>query len=184
VKVSFFSYIYRNGLWISMPAFIMSAASLVYLIRDVIKVMKQAHLISVPLVEQQAVEFAEAGRVVLCMEGPRFTSRFANLSYRLIGPDGREAKCRRSWFRSHTSGVSKVRMELEYYEVSSPGPHTLQIKGLKPGQEPDADHRIVFMKPHLARSIANVIGIVLAGMLLIGSVVLFLGCLLSPGNAL
>jgi hypothetical protein len=166
-----------------MPVFIMSVASLVYLIRDVIKVMKQAHLISVPLVEEQAVEFAEAGRVVLCMEGPRFTSRFANLSYRLIGPDGSPAKSRRSWFRSHTSGVSKVRMELEYYELSRPGRYTLQTKGLKPSEEPDPDHRIVFMRPHLAQSIARVIGIVLAGMLLIGSVVLFLGRLLGNGDA-
>ena len=47
----------------------------------------------------------------------------------------------------------------------------------------DADHRIVFMRPHLARSIARVIGIVLASMLLIGSVVLFLGRLLGQGEA-
>ncbi len=161
----------------------MSVALLVYLIRDVIKVMKQVRLTGVPLVEEQEVEFAEAGQVVLCMEGPRFTTRFANLSYRLIGPDGSPAKSRRSWFRSHTSGVSKVRMELEYYEIPRPGRYTLQIKGLKPGEEPGPDHRIVFMRPHLARSIARVIGIVLAGMLLIGSVVLFLGRLLGNGGA-
>ncbi len=92
--MSFFSCIYRNGLWISVPLFIMSVALLVYLIRDVIKVMKQVRLTGVPLVEEQEVEFAEAGQVVLCMEGPRFTTRFANLSYRLIGPDGSPAKSR------------------------------------------------------------------------------------------
>lgn len=181
--MSLFSYIYRHDMWISIPLFILSVASLAYLIRDVIKVMKQAHLVSVPLVETQAMEFAEAGRVVLCMEGPRFTSRFARLSYRLIGPDGREADRRRSWFRAHSSGVSKVRMELEYYKIARPGRHTLQIRGLKPGEAPDDDHRIVFMRPHLAQSIARVIGIVLAGMLLIGSVVLFLGRLLGQGEA-
>ena len=118
--MSLFSFIYRNGLWISIPLFIIAAALLVYLIRDVIRVMKQAHLISVPLVETQAVDFTEAGRVVLCMEGPRFTSRFAKLSYRLIGPDGREADSRSSWFRAHTSGVSRVRMELAYCETARP----------------------------------------------------------------
>jgi hypothetical protein len=35
------------------------------------------------------------------------------------------------------------------------------------------------MKPHLARSIAYVIGIVLTGLLFIGSIVLFFGRLLS-----
>lgn len=116
------------------------------------------------------------------MEGPRFTSRFARLSYRLIGPDGREADRRRSWFRAHSPGVAKVRMELEYYEIARPGRHTLRIEGLPPGKAPDADHRIVFMRPHLARSIARVIGIVLASMLLIGSAVLFLGRLLGQGE--
>mgnify|MGYP003444376419 FL=1 len=74
-------------------------------------------------------------------------------------------------------------MELAYCEIARPGRHTLQISGLKPGEAPDVDHRIVFMRPHLARSIARVIGIVLASMLLIGSVVLFLGRLLGQGEA-
>ena len=181
--MSLFSWIYQNGLWISVPVFVLSVASLACLILDVIRVVKQAHLTSVPLMEEQGVEFAEGGRVVLCLEGPRFTTRFAKLSYGLIGPDGRPAKSRRSWFRARTSGIFKVRMELEYYEIPRPGRYTLQIKGLKPGAEPDPDHRIVFMRPHLARSIARVLGIVLAGLFLVGSVVLFLGRLLSNGDA-
>lgn len=181
--MSLLGFIERNGLWISLPLFVVSVASLTYLVMDVIKVMRQARLTSVPLVEEQGVEFAEAGRVVLCMEGPRFTTRFANLSYRLVGPDGSPAESRRSWFRSHTSGASTVRMELEYYRIPRAGRYTLHIVGLKPGEEPDSDHRVVFMKPHLARSLVRVVGIVLAGMLLIGSVVLFLGRLLSHGNS-
>jgi len=118
--VSFFSYIYQNGIWISIPVFIASVAALVYLILDVIRVMKQARLTSVPLVEKQGLELAEAGRVVLCMEGPLFTTRFANLSYALIGPEGNRVEKRRSWFRSHTSSFSKVRMELEYYKIPRP----------------------------------------------------------------
>jgi hypothetical protein len=167
------SLIYRNGIWISVPVFILSAAALVYLIKDVIKVMREAHLISVPLVEEQEVEFTEPGRVVLCVEGPLFTTQFARLSYRLIGSDGRPVESRRSWFRSRSSGLSKVRMELEYYRITSPGSHGLQIQGLRPGEEPGADNRIVFMRPHLARSLVRVVGIVLASVLLIGSLVLF-----------
>jgi hypothetical protein len=180
--VSFFSYVYRNALWISIPVFIVSVVSLVYLILDVIKVMKQAHLTSVPLMKEQEVEFAKAGRVVLCMEGPLFTSRFANLSYTLIGPEGNPTEKRRSWFRSHTSSFSKVRMELEYYKIPRPGQYTLHIVGLEPGEKPDHDHRIVFMLPHLAQSVARVVGILLAGMFLIGSLVLFLMRFLSLGD--
>jgi hypothetical protein len=180
--VSFFSYVYRNGLWISIPVFIMSVVALVYFILDVIKVMKQARLTSVPLVEEQEVEFAEASRVVLCVEGPIFTSRFANLSYTLISPDGNPVEKRRSWFRSHTSSFSKVRMELEYYKIPRPGQYTLHIVGLEPGEKPDNDHQIVFMLPHLAQSVARVVGIVLASIFLIGSLVLFLMRFLSQGD--
>ena len=47
------------------------------------------------------------------------------------------------------------------------------IKGLEPGSKPDSEHRIVFMRPHLAMSIVYVIGITLSAILLIGSLVLF-----------
>ncbi len=121
--MSFLSYVHRNGLWVSIPLFVASAITLVHLIRGVIRVVRQAHLVSVPLVEEQAVEFAETGRVALCIEGPRFTTLFAKLSYSLIGPDGTEANGRRSWFRPHSSGASKVRMELGRYEIPTPGRH-------------------------------------------------------------
>ncbi len=182
--MSFLSYVYRNGLWVSIPLFVASAIALVHLIRGVIRVVRQAHLVSVPLVEEQAVEFAETGRVAVCIEGPRFTTLFAKLSYSLIGPDGTEANGRRSWFRPHSSGASKVRMELGRYEIPTPGRHTLHIRGLEPGRGPDGGHRIVFMRPHLANGITRLLGIVLAGMVLIGSVVFsFMRLILGNGGA-
>lgn len=60
--MSILAYIYRNGLWISVPLFILSAALLAYFILNVIRVVKQAHLRSVPLLEQQEIEFSEEGR--------------------------------------------------------------------------------------------------------------------------
>jgi hypothetical protein len=64
-------------------------------------------------------------------------------------------------------------MEMKAYRIPKPGRYILRIKGLEPGSIPDSDHQIVFMKPHLARSIGYVIGIVLTGLLFIGSIVLF-----------
>ncbi len=59
--MSILSYIYRNGLWISVPLFILSVALLAYFILNVIRVVKQAHLRSVPLLEQQEIEFSRGG---------------------------------------------------------------------------------------------------------------------------
>ena len=180
--MSFLSYIYRNGLWISVPLFVISAALLGFFILSVIRVVKQAHLLSVPLFEQQEIEFAEEGRVVLCTQGPLLSFRFANLDYELTG-EGIPIEGRRTWFPGKTSGFSWVRLEVKSYRIPRPGRYVLRIKGLEPGSIPDSEHRIVFMRPHLARSIGYVVGIVLAGLLFIGSIFLFFFRLTSNDNA-
>jgi hypothetical protein len=177
--MAFLSFIYQKGLWISVPALVASAVLLGFFIRRVIRVVRRAHLLDVPLVEQQEIAFGEAGRIVLCIQGPHLSSRFANLHYELIGPDGMPIQDRRNLFPLRTSGLTRVRMTERSYKIPQPGHYIFQIKGLGPGGTADSDHRIVFMKPHLASSIGCVIGIVLAGFLLIGSAVLFLSRLLE-----
>ncbi len=172
VNMSFFSYLYRNGLWISVPLFFIAAALLVYFILSVIRVVGQAHLFSVPVIEQQEIEFTNAGRVILCTQGPLISFRFAKLDYELTG-DGIPVEGRTTWFHSRTSGFSWRRMEIKSYRIPRPGRYILRIKGLDPGVKPDSEHQIVFMRPHLGRSIGCVIGIVLGGVLFIGSIVLF-----------
>ncbi len=180
--MSLLSYIYRNGLWISVPLFIISAALLAYFILSVIRVVRQAHLLSVPVIEQQEIEFTEEGRVVLCTQGPLLSFRFANLDYELAG-DGIPIEGRTTWFHAKTSGFSWVRMEVKSYRIPRPGRYVLRVKGLEPGSTVDSNHQIVFMRPHLARSIGYVIGIVLTGLFFIGSIVLFFGRLLSKNGS-
>jgi hypothetical protein len=170
--MNFLSYIYRNGLWVAVPLFVISAALFCFFLLNVIRAVRQAHLLSVPLLELQEIEFASEGRVVLCTQGPLLSTRFAKLDYELTG-DGVPIEGRTTWFHSKTSGFSWVRMEMKAYRIPKPGRYILRIKGLEPGSIPDSDHQIVFMKPHLARSIGYVIGIVLTGLLFIGSIVLF-----------
>jgi hypothetical protein len=180
--MTFLSYLYRNGLWIAPPLFIISAALLCLFILSVIRAVRQAHLLSVPLLEHQEIEFASEGRVVLCTQGPLLSTRFSKLDYELTG-DGVPVDGRTTWFHSKTSGFSWVRMEMKAYRIPRPGRYTLSIKGLEPGSTPDSEHQIVFMRPHLARSIGHVIGIVLTGLPFIGSIVLFFGRLLSKGGS-
>ena len=100
--------------------------------------------------------------------------RFANLEYELTGPDERVLRSRPVLFRSSTSGFSKAIMELRVYEIAQPGRHVFEIRGLGDERPADAEHRMVFTRPHLARSMAFVIGIVFSAALSIGSLVLFL----------
>jgi hypothetical protein len=180
--MSVLTWIYRNGIWIAPPVFVIAAALLIFFILIVVRVVKQAHLLSVPLVAQQEIEFAEPGRVVLCTQGPLLSRRFAGLDYELAG-NGIPIEGRTTWFHSKTSGFSWVRMEAKSYKIPWPGRYTLRIKGLEPGIATDPEHQIVFMRPHLARSIGCVVGIVLSGILFIGSIVLFFLRLSSRGGS-
>ena len=176
------SFIYRYGIWISIPAFVLSVVLLVRCITGVVRTVRQARLFSVPLVERQEIEFAGAGTVVLAMEGPMLSRRFAKLEYELIGPDGMPAKGRRALFRATTTGLTKARMELKVYEITQPGRHAFYIRGLGGERPSDSEHRMVFTRPHLRYSMLYVVGIVFAGMFTIGSIVLFFLSLVSDGN--
>jgi len=172
--MAFLSYLYKYGIWISVPVFILSVLLLVRCVTGVIKAEKETRLVSLPLLDRQEIDFAVEGSVVLCMEGPILSRRFANLEYELTGPDGRAVRSRPVLFRSSTSGFSKAIMELRVYEIAQPGRHVFEIRGLGDEKTSDAEHRMVFTRPHLARSMAFVIGIVFSAALSIGSLVLFL----------
>lgn len=176
----FFSYLYRNGLWIGPLMFLVGAVMLACMIFSLLGVIRRARLLTVPLVPRQEFKFAEAGQVVLCTEGPHLSRRFAGLKYELT-EDGRPVEGRRAVFRSRTSGFSSARTEAKVFEIPSPGSYTLLIRGLSPDTQPDQEHRIVFMKPHLGRSILHVLGIIVAAALLIGGIVLFGLRVATPG---
>lgn len=172
--MAFLSFLYKYGIWISVPVFILSVLLLVRCVTGVIKAEKETRLVSLPLLDRQEIDFALEGSVVLCMEGPILSRRFANLEYELTGPDGRVVRSRPVLFRSSTSGFSKAIMELRVYEIAQPGRHVFEIRGLGDERPSDAEHRMVFTLPHLARSMAYVLGIVFSAALSIGSLVLFL----------
>jgi len=151
-----------------------AALLLALFIRGEIRLVREAKVLSVPLVEQQDIEFPEAGRVVLCMEGPRFSRRFAGLTYELSTDYGAPIEGRRAWFRARTTGVSWVRTELRVYEIPHAGRYVLRIQGLGAMQERDAEHRLVFTRPHLAQSVGYIIGMILSFGLFVVSLVFFL----------
>jgi len=172
--MAFLSFLYKYGIWISVPVFVLSVLLLVRCVTGVIKAEKETRLVSLPLLDRQEIDFALEGSVILCMEGPILSRRFANLEYGLTGPDGRVVRSRPVLFRSSTSGFSKAIMELRVYEIAQPGRHVFEIRGLGDERPADAEHRMVFTRPNLARSMAFVIGIVFSAALSIGSLVLFL----------
>ncbi len=75
-SVSFFG---RQMMWLFLAFACLSSVLLGFFIRGVIRLVRQSLIVSVPPLAEQEVEFPDAGRVVLCIEGPLFTRRFARL---------------------------------------------------------------------------------------------------------
>jgi hypothetical protein len=173
-----FSMFYRNALWITAPLFVTAVVLLSFFILKIIRLEKKSQLLSLPLLEEQTIAFSEAGPVILCIKGPRFTSRFAKFTYELKTADGTPVSGRALLFRATTTGISTVTMAIRKYEIPRAGSYILRIQGLKTDKNKvnaiDDQCAIIFTRPHLARAIGNVIGIVFSALLTIGSLVFFL----------
>ena len=175
VDMTMFSFIYRNGILISLLLFGLGVALLWFFILTVVRLEQKNRICSVPLVAEQEVEFTEAGPVILGVEGPFLTTRFGNLSYELQGGDGISMPGRGLWLRTRTTSLKRiVHLKIAAFEIRYPGRYALRIRGLDNPRPDDAHHRIIFTKPHRAQTIGTIVGIVLGGILTIGSLVLFI----------
>lgn len=172
--MTLYAYVYQYGLWILAAMFCGSVLLLIRCIKGLLRTISASRLCAVPLCDRQEIHFPEAGKVVLAMEGPLLSRRFAKLDYTLTGPDGAEVPGRRVLLRMRTTGLSSATMDLKVFDLARPGPHLLLISGLGGAQANDAAHQMVFSRPHQRQLILGVLGIVLSSVCLIGSLVLFL----------
>ncbi len=178
------SFFYRNAIWISVLLCGLGVALLWFSILSVVRLEQKNRISSLPLVAEQEVEFAEARRIILGVEGPFLTTRFGNLSYELVGSDGLSMPGKRLWFRTRTTSLKRiVHLEIAEFEIRYPGRYILRIRGLGPPQPDDARHRIIFAKPHRAQTVGSILSIVLGGILTIGSLVLFILRCVWKGDA-
>ena len=167
------SFVYQNILWIAPPVFVLSVVLLIFFINRVVKTIREARIVAVPVLKRQEIEFAEAGRVILAVEGPLFTRRFARLTYSLMSPSGLEVRGRALLFRSVSSGLTRGTLQLRTYTIPAPGRYVLAIEGLEEMSSSGDSCLIVFMRPHLPQVVASILGIIFSSWLLIGGIVFF-----------
>ena len=171
---SFWLSLYESWIWLGVPMTVAAVVGLWLLISGVVAQSRRAHLFKVSLAANQVVEFREVGPVVLSIEGPRGSTRWASVDFELRGINGETVEGRTTWFHAVTSGVSTARMELLKYSIPRPGRYVLSMTGLGAERPGDAGHSVVFMRPHLRQSILYVLGIVLSSLVFIASLVFFL----------
>jgi hypothetical protein len=145
-----------------------------------VRVTRQAEMARAPVAAATAVAFPEAGAAELAVEGPRFTTRFRNLSFELVDPTGLPVTLHRLWIRTASSGVSRVRLSLHRLELPHAGTYQLRIAGL----DADADYSgcaIVFVRPQGPGLAATIVGL-LASIGLAAASFAVAGALLFQGS--
>jgi hypothetical protein len=178
---SFWAGVFRNWIWVGTPLMVLALAALGVLIPGLVTLVKNSQLFRVPLAAAQEVEFAEAERVSLSIEGPRGTNRFNGLTFELRGIGGEPVAGNPVWFRSRSSGASTARTEVLTFEIPRAGRYVLAMKGLGAEKEGDSSHAVVFSRPLGASMVATILGIVVASGIFIASLVFFLLRLGKPG---
>lgn len=176
------SSLYRHWTFIAIPVMLTAMAALISLILSLIATVRHSLILRVPLAPRQEIEFAEAGTVVLNMEAPRFSTRFAHLEFELTGIGGDTFPGHRRWARSRTSGISLVRVALLSYDIPRPGRFVLRIGGIDAQRPGDERHSIVFTRPNGLKTVAFILGIILSAGLLITSLVFFVLRLQDSGS--
>ena len=171
--MSALNFVYDYGLWLAPPVFCGSVALLVWIIVKLVRLVKASFIMRVPLVEDQDVEFAESGKIILWGEGPQLTTRFAWLRYSMTDAAGTPVPSRPVLHATMT-GIKWARISLRLFHVPQPGVYTLHIDRFGDPQPRDAKHAIIFSRRYINRAVVHVLGIVAASHLLIGSLVLFL----------
>jgi hypothetical protein len=168
--------------WLLALLFVLALATLAAIIRAVVRSLRNSRLCAVPLRSQQEIEFQAGGKVVLCLEGPRFTPQFRKLTFELRPLGGDVLHGHRILFRTISSGLSRARITLRRFELPAAGRYRLSLHGLDPRYDDAPGHAIVFMRPHLVQTLLTAIGITLASALAIVSLVFFLLAVI-PGAA-
>jgi len=153
-----------------------------FFILTVVRLGDKNRICSVPLRAEQDVEFAEAGRVILWVEGPLFSTRFLGLTYELIGSDGSFTTGRENLFPISSSSFSRGRKVERIFTIPHPGRYVLHTRGLEAPKAADEKHKLIFMRPYLPQTIGCILGILLGAFLTIGSLVLFILRFTSKGD--
>ncbi len=186
MSTSVFAAIYRHWIWLGVPVTLAALAGLVFTIRGVIVVMRESEIARVPLAPSQSgiervplarsleVYFPEAGPVVLGAELPRFSKFFAHATFELSSMSGERVPGRSSLFRMSTAKVSTMTMNLMDFDIPHPGRYVLRIAGIEQSVEGSEEYFIFFARPHGAKTIGFILGIVLTSCIFIASLVFFL----------
>ena len=143
--------------------------AIVFSVARLIALVRASVIVRLPAIAEQDVDFAQAGRVVLCIEQSRLDSTLWRARFALRDATGRDLPAAPILMRTEVSGFSRVRLSVQRFDLPNRGRYRLIADGIAPG---NSDAAIVFTRPFAAKLVIWILAIVLGGFAMIGGIVL------------
>ncbi len=155
----------------TVPGAIIGAVLLAGAIRGLVRALRVETLARLRVVAEQPFTLPAPGPVVLHVEGPLGTTKFAALDFTVIGPDGAARPTHAIVFRRNSTTLGgTTQLALRRFDGSSAGSHALRIGGIDPGTDYDGC-AILLTRPTGALLPLWIAGTVAGALLLLGGLV-------------
>jgi hypothetical protein len=161
----------RSWLLLTLPVAVVAMGALGWTIRSLLRTMRGAVVLSVPMMPRQVVRFEQPGEYALNIEADSQLAVIASLTFTLVDTERRTAvPLRTALVRTRVSSFSRARRELYGFSIAAPGNYVLRVDGA--AESLAASHpAVVITRPFHGALVLHVLGLVASGALMIGSIV-------------
>ena len=156
----------RTWLVLTIPIFLLAGWLLVRTIAGLVRGLRHATILALPMAPSQSVNFPLSGQLDLYLEGRR-AANLSGLDFSLRDQQGTTVPLDSIVLRTTVSGGSRVRIKVRSFHLPHDGSYALDISGLRPGMDPK--NRVVVSRPVGGLIVRHVLALVGLGILLAGS---------------
>lgn len=159
------------GALLGLLLMLLSGLALLRLLGSFRRAWREAEILRLPALPQQDFRLDAVGDLRLCLQGPRYRTWGKRLAYTLSDVvSSKRIDVVPSYSGTGVRSRSHSRVVHARFRSLAPASLRLQIAGLEPQDE--SLYQVVLMRPFTDRLLAYILGFVLLGMLLVGSLVL------------
>jgi hypothetical protein len=152
--------------------FVVLAIGLVMCISSLVRGNRQDLLASAPVVGESEITLSSAGEVTILIETPRTSADFRAFQIQLLEKKtGQISTMTYSYVTAQGAvyGVSMMQVPFGRFAANA-GDYFVRVSGLRPGQD-YSSYKLIVSRPYMGRMVLQIIGIVLCGVGMLGSVI-------------
>ena len=166
--------------------FVLLGAGLVWVVLNLLRSNRGDILASAALADEQEINLPSPGVVLLLLETPRTASDFRQFQVELVEKEsGQTVKMKYDFVTAQGAVYGLTTMKVPFGRMTAPraGPYMVRVAGLQAGKD-YSNYRLMLSRPYLGRMVFQIIGIVICGVGMLGTVIWasWLAGLLKPGE--